>query len=94
MPLEDADTIYKIPRMLHEAGLDDLIVEKFDLSCKEADLSEWDDVADAKLNPEKEVTIAMVGKYMDLLDAYKSLIEAIDHAGIHHRAKVNIRLMF
>lgn len=91
VPLEDADTIYKIPRMLHEAGLDDLIVEKFDLSCKEADLSEWDDVADAKLNPEQEVTIAMVGKYMDLLDAYKSLIEAIDHAGIHHRAKVNIR---
>jgi CTP synthase len=91
IPLEDADTIYKIPRMLHDAHLDDLIVEKFDLSCKEADLTEWDNVADAKLNPEKEVTIAMVGKYMDLLDAYKSLIEAIDHAGIHHRAKVNIR---
>src|SRR5690606_7944761 len=56
-----------------------------------ADLSEWDAVADAKLNPEKSVTIAMVGKYMDLLDAYKSLIEAIDHAGIKHRAKVNVR---
>jgi CTP synthase len=91
IPLEDADTIYKIPRHLHEAGLDDLIVEKFDLSCKDADLSEWDAVADAKLNPEREVTIAMVGKYMDLLDAYKSLIEAIDHAGIQHRAKVHIR---
>ncbi|WP_369856913.1 CTP synthase [Candidatus Thalassolituus haligoni] len=91
IPLEDADTIYKIPRHLHDAGLDDLIVEKFDLSCKDADLSEWDAVADAKLNPEKEVTIAMVGKYMDLLDAYKSLIEAIDHAGIQHRAKVHIR---
>jgi CTP synthase len=77
--------------MLHDAGLDDLIVEKFDLTCGEADLSEWDAVADAKLNPEKSVTIAMVGKYMDLLDAYKSLIEAIDHAGIHHKAKVNIR---
>ncbi|MGB1091516.1 MAG: CTP synthase, partial [Oceanobacter sp.] len=93
IPLEDADTIYKIPRCLHEAGLDDLIVEKFDLSCKEADLAEWDAVADAKLNPEKTVTIAMVGKYMDLLDAYKSLIEAIDHAGIHHRAKVNIQFI-
>ncbi|MBE0483677.1 MAG: CTP synthase [Bacterioplanes sp.] len=91
IPLEDADTIYKIPRMLHDAGLDDLIVEKFDLVCTEADLSEWDAVADAKLNPEKTVTIAMVGKYMDLLDAYKSLIEAIDHAGIKHRAKVAIR---
>src|SRR5690554_5074734 len=91
IPLEDADTIYKIPRMLHDYGLDDLIVEKFDLACGPADLSEWDAVADAKLNPEKSVTIAMVGKYMDLLDAYKSLIEAIDHAGIKHRAKVNVR---
>ena len=91
VPLEDADTIYKIPRMLSEAGLDDLIVEKFDLACGEANLSEWDAVADAKLNPDKEITIAMVGKYMDLLDAYKSLIEAIDHAGIQHRAKVKIR---
>lgn len=90
IPLEDADTIYKIPRMLHDAHLDDLIVEKFDLSCKEADLTEWDNVADAKLNPEKEVTIAMVGKYMDLLDAYKSLIEAIDHAGIHHLSLIHI----
>ncbi|MDF1642370.1 MAG: CTP synthase [Gammaproteobacteria bacterium] len=91
IPLEDAETIYMIPRKLHDAHLDDLIVEKFDLTCREADLSEWDAVADAKLNPEKEVTIAMVGKYMDLLDAYKSLIEAIDHAGIKHRAKVKIR---
>jgi CTP synthase len=91
IPLEDAETIYKIPRKLHQAGLDDLIVEKFDLSCKEADLTEWDAVADAKINPEGEVTIAMVGKYMDLLDAYKSLIEAIDHAGIHHKVKVNVR---
>ncbi len=91
IPLEDAETIYMIPRKLHDAHLDDLIVEKFDLTCREADLSEWDAVADAKLNPEKEVTIAMVGKYMDLLDAYKSLIEAIDHAGITHRAKVKVR---
>lgn len=91
IPLEDADTIYKIPSKLHRAGLDDLIVELFDLACHEADLSEWDAVADAKLNPEQEVTIAMVGKYLDLLDAYKSIIEAIDHAGIHHKAKVNIR---
>ncbi|MFP6789874.1 MAG: CTP synthase [Thalassolituus sp.] len=93
IPLEDAETIYMIPRKLHDAHLDDLIVEKFDLTCREADLSEWDAVADAKLNPEKEVTIAMVGKYMDLLDAYKSLIEAIDHAGIKHRAKVKIRFI-
>ncbi len=93
IPLEDADTIYKIPGVLHEAGLDDLIVEKFDLSCHEPDLSDWDRVIDAKLNPEQQVNIAMVGKYMELLDAYKSLIEAIDHAGIHHKAKVNIQFI-
>lgn len=93
IPLEDADTIYKIPGVLHEAGLDDLIVEKFDLSCHEPDLSDWDRVIDAKLNPEKQVNIAMVGKYMELLDAYKSLIEAVDHAGIHHKAKVNIQFI-
>lgn len=90
IPLEDADTIYKIPSMLNKAGLDDLIVDKFGLSCGEADLSQWDEVADAKLNPDHTIHIAMVGKYMDLLDAYKSLIEAIDHAGIHHRTRVNI----
>lgn len=93
IPLEDAETIYKIPSILHQHGLDDLIVEKLDLSCRAADLSEWDAVADAKLNPERDVTIAMVGKYMELLDAYKSLIEAIDHAGIGHRTKVNIRFI-
>ncbi|MFT4907948.1 MAG: CTP synthase [Oleispira sp.] len=93
IPLEDADTIYKIPGVLHEAGLDDLIVEKFDLTCHEPDLSDWDAVIDAKLNPEKQVNIAMVGKYMELLDAYKSLIEAVDHAGIHHKAKVNIQFI-
>lgn len=88
IPLEDADTIYRIPRLLHEAGLDDIVVEKFDLVCAEANLAEWDAVVDAKLNPEREITIAMVGKYMELLDAYKSLIEAISHAGIQHRAKI------
>jgi CTP synthase len=93
IPLEDADTIYKIPGVLHEAGLDDLIVEKFDLSCHEPDLSDWDEVIDAKLNPVQQVNIAMVGKYMELLDAYKSLIEAVDHAGIHHKTKVNIQFI-
>jgi CTP synthase len=93
IPLEDADTIYKIPGVLSAAGLDDLIVEKFDLSCHEPDLSDWDRVIDAKLNPEQQVNIAMVGKYMELLDAYKSLIEAIDHAGIQHKAKVNIQFI-
>ena len=90
IPLLDADTIYKIPGMLAKAGLDAFVVEKFSLDCGLPDLSDWDDVIDRKLNPEKEVTIAMVGKYMDLLDAYKSLIEAIDHAGIRSRTNVKI----
>lgn len=89
--LPDADSIYKIPRMLSEQKLDQIVVERFNLDCPDADLSEWDRVADAKLNPHREVTIAMVGKYMELLDAYKSLIEAISHAGIVLRTKVNIK---
>ena len=89
--LPDADTIYRIPGILHAQGLDDYVVERFGLECGGADLSEWERVVDAKLNPEKEVTIAMVGKYMELLDAYKSLIEALSHAGIQSRTKVNVR---
>lgn len=89
--LEDADSIYKIPRMLHEQGLDQIIVDRFNLDCRKADLSEWDDVVDREFNYSEEITIAMVGKYMELLDAYKSLIEAIKHAGLKTRSKVNIR---
>lgn len=91
VPLADAKTIYSIPRLLMEQGLDSIILEKFAIKdAPEADLSEWDKVADGKLNPEHEVTIAMVGKYMELLDAYKSLNEALSHAGIHTRTRVNI----
>ena len=89
--LEDAETIYRIPEMLHEQGLDQIVVDQFRLDLTAADLSEWQDVVDRDLNPEKEVTIAMVGKYMELLDAYKSLIEAIRHAGLKTRTKVTIR---
>ena len=88
--LPDANTIYRIPEMLEAQGLDQIVIERFNLDCPKADLSEWNQVADAFLNPEGEVTIAMVGKYMELLDAYKSLIEAISHAGISHRKKVRI----
>ena len=88
IPLQDAKTIYQIPMMLHQFGLDDIIVERFHLECDKADLSEWENVVEAQLNPEREVTIAMVGKYMDLLDAYKSLIEALTHAGIRNRTKI------
>jgi len=79
VPLADAKTIYSIPRFLMEHGLDSIVLDNFGLTAKAADLSEWDAVVDGKLNPEHEVTIAMVGKYMDLLDAYKSLNEALSH---------------
>ena len=91
IPLKDADSIYRIPIMLHEQGLDQLIVDKLSLECADADLSEWVRVVDAHLNPLKSAEIAMVGKYMDLLDAYKSLIEAVIHAGIQTRTRVNFR---
>ncbi|MDO7674760.1 MAG: CTP synthase [Reinekea forsetii] len=91
IPHIDADTIYRIPGMLAKAGLDAIVVERFGLDCPPADLSDWEDVTERKLHPEQEVTIAMVGKYMDLLDAYKSLIEAIDHAGIRSRTRVKIQ---
>ncbi len=91
IPLEDADTIYRIPGLLNRRGLDDIIVEQFHLDCEPANLDEWARVVEAHLNPEQEVTIAMVGKYMELLDAYKSLNEALVHAGIKNRIKVNVR---
>jgi CTP synthase len=89
--LQDTATIYSAPQLLHATGLDEIIVKRFGLSCPPADLSEWARVVDAVLNPEREVTIAMVGKYMELLDAYKSLIEAMKHAGIHTRTRVRMR---
>ncbi|MDO6784210.1 CTP synthase [Neptunomonas phycophila] len=88
--MPDADTIYNIPKMLSDQGLDNIVVERFNLDAPAADLNEWEAVADAHLNPDGEVKIAMVGKYMELLDAYKSLIEAISHAGIKLRRKVSI----
>jgi len=91
IPLQDASSIYLIPRMLNERKLDQIVVERFGLDCPEADLSEWDKVVEDEASPTGEVTIAMVGKYMELLDAYKSLIEALKHAGIRNRTKVNIK---
>lgn len=93
VPLPDADTIYSIPRLLQSYGLDQIVVELLGLQCQEADLSEWDKVVEGKLNPVHSVTISMVGKYMELLDAYKSLIEALTHAGIHSSTKVNINFI-
>ncbi|WP_373017116.1 CTP synthase [Thiomicrorhabdus sp.] len=86
----DARTIYEVPRMLHEQGLDDLVVDRFRLDLPAPNLSDWDAVVSAQLNPKRSVEIAMVGKYVDLTEAYKSLIEALIHAGIHTKTKVNI----
>ena len=87
---EDAQSIYQIPRTLYEQDLDDLICERFGLDLPEADLSDWDKVVEAQLNPASTVTVAMVGKYVELPDAYKSINEALLHAGITHQTKVNI----
>ncbi|HSN33010.1 MAG TPA: CTP synthase [Ideonella sp.] len=86
----DADTIYKVPRMLHEQGLDELICMKLQLLTRPADLRRWDRLVHALEHPQHEVTIAMCGKYTELSDSYKSLNEALRHAGIHNHAKVNI----
>ncbi|MBX3671727.1 MAG: CTP synthase [Burkholderiales bacterium] len=86
----DVSSIYKIPSMLHKQGLDEIVCRKLDLAAYPADLSMWDRIVDALENPEHEVDIAMVGKYVDLQDSYKSLSEALIHAGIHTRTRVRI----
>jgi CTP synthase len=87
----DVDNIYKIPLWLHSQKLDDIVVRKLHLDVPPADLSDWKDVVNAMEFPEAEVTIGMVGKYVDLTESYKSLNEALTHAGIHTKTKVNIR---
>lgn len=91
IPVMDAETIYQVPRMLHQWGLDQYVIERFNLDTPAADLQEWDKVVENQLNSQGEVVIAMVGKYMELLDAYKSLTESLIHAGIHNKTKVKIR---
>ncbi|AXS79710.1 CTP synthase [Dechloromonas sp. HYN0024] len=86
----DADSIYKIPGMLHEQMLDEIVCHKLNILAKAADLTVWEKLIDAMEHPQGEVKIAFVGKYVDLTESYKSLIEAIKHAGIHTRSKVNI----
>src|SRR5687768_14017445 len=89
----DADDLYKIPMLLHEEGLDDIVVDKLRLSVPAADLSEWRQVVNAKANPDMAVTIAMVGKYVNLRDSYISLTEALIHAGVRTRTRVNIQFI-
>ena len=87
----DVDSTYRIPRMLHEQGLDDLVVERFGLETAPSDLSEWDVVVRGIDNANRRVRIAMVGKYVELAESYKSLSEALAHAGIHTGTRVDIQ---
>ena len=87
----DADSIYRIPGMLHEQDLDDIVVEKLGIDAPPADLREWAAVVEALSAPQGAVNVAMVGKYVYLTESYKSLSEALIHAGIHTRTRVNIQ---
>ncbi|CUX96488.1 glutamine hydrolyzing CTP synthase [Candidatus Doolittlea endobia] len=91
--LKDVDSIYKIPALLKSQGLDDYICKRFSLKYPEADLSDWEKVIYQQANPVGEVTIGMVGKYTTSPDAYKSIIEALKHAGLKHRLTIKIRLI-
>jgi CTP synthase len=86
----DMDSIYKIPQWLHSQGLDDIVLDKFQLDLPPADLHDWEKVTQAIEHPEQEVNIFMVGKYVELTESYKSLNEALIHAGAHTHTKVNI----
>ncbi len=89
----DADSIYKIPGMLHDQMLDAIVCHKLDILAKSADLSVWKKLVDSLEHPEHEVNIAFVGKYVDLTESYKSLSEALIHAGIHTRSKIKIHYL-
>ena len=89
----DVNSIYKIPKVLHKQGLDEIVCRKLNLTPRPADLAMWDNIVNALEHPEHEINLAMVGKYVDLTDSYKSLSEALIHAGIHTRTKVKIHYL-
>ncbi|WP_120513277.1 CTP synthase [Photobacterium salinisoli] len=89
--MKDVDSIYKIPQLIKSQGLDELVCQRFGINAPEADLSEWERVIYEDANPTGEVTIGMVGKYTELPDAYKSVNEALKHAGLKNRLSVNIK---
>ena len=86
----DADDIYRIPILLHEQGLDDIVVDKLRLQASPTDLAEWRHVVNAKMSPEAQVNVAMVGKYVQIRDSYISLNEALTHGGVRTRTRVNV----
>ena len=90
IPLQDVSSIYEIPALLAQRGLDEIVVQKLGFKVPRADLSDWQRVLELQMNPKNEIRLKMVGKYMDLLDAYKSLNEALIHAGIHTETKVKV----
>lgn len=89
----DASSIYQIPGLLHDQKMDEIVCRKLNISAKSADLSSWEKIVHALANPKQEVNIAFVGKYVDLTESYKSLTEALIHAGIHTESKVRIHYM-
>ena len=89
----DLDSIYKIPLYYQSQGLDDIVIDRLGLEATEADLSQWREMIDRMTRPQHEVTVAMVGKYVEHSDAYKSLTEAICHGGLKHRVKVNLMVV-
>ena len=88
--LQDVDSIYKIPALLESQGLDDIVLKRFKMDLPKADLTDWERVLYAQANPHGEIKIAMVGKYVDLTEAYKSLNEALHHAGLQNRRNITI----
>lgn len=91
IPVYDVESIYEVPLALYDHSLDQIVCDKLGLVCDRPDLYEWQQVLDALYNSQDQVTIAMVGKYLELKDAYKSLSEALVHAGIHNRVRVNVK---
>ena len=87
----DAENLYEIPLLLHKEGLDNLVCEKLNLNCREVDNTEWIEMVDKLKNLSKEVTIALVGKYVELHDAYLSVVESLGHGGLANGANVNIK---
>ena len=91
--MHDVDTVYSIPLLLNKQKVDQIILKKLNIKSQDPKLSDWKRVVNASLNPQKEVNIAFVGKYTELQDSYKSINEALEHAGIKHKTKVNINFV-